>query len=285
MGAAARSKAVEETADRLYGLPHTRFVEERKAAAKALRAAGDKDAAKAVEALPRPSLSAWVVNQLYRQSEDELEALFAAADRMKRGDLDARDAHRDALTSLRGRAAQILVTEGHAASEGTLRRIATTLQALAVHGSFEPDAPGQLIADRDPPGFEAMLGADLAEPAPRPRRPEPAARRDGDGADAAAEKARQRAEAERIAAEKERQRAVERQTRELTRIESELAEARRVAAARERDIRDLSERLQRAEEARTAAETRAAELEDARARAAAVLVELTDARDSAGSAD
>jgi hypothetical protein len=39
-----------------------------------------------------------------------------------------------------------------------LRRVTTTLSALAASGGFAPDAEGALLEDRDPPGFE-VLGA------------------------------------------------------------------------------------------------------------------------------
>ena len=52
--------------DDLYGLPLDRFVAERGALAKALRADGRRDEASRVAALRKPSVAAWAVNQLAR---------------------------------------------------------------------------------------------------------------------------------------------------------------------------------------------------------------------------
>jgi hypothetical protein len=271
---AGRSEAVEDAAGHLYGVPLTRFVAERKERAAAIKASGDKASATAVAALPRPSLSAWVVNQLARHDARDLDALLEVGQQMRSGE-DVRDRHRDLLAKLRGRAAEILAGDGHAPSETTLRRVTTTLHALSAYGSFDPDPYGQLVADRDPPGFEVMAGV----PIPPPRERE--SKRDDDsprGATRTREAETRVADAEsHAAAEKERQRvqAVERASAELRTIEGELAAQQRAVEAREREIREQRERLRRIEDQRDAAATRVAELEDARARAASALAELS----------
>ena len=276
---AARSEAIEDAAGHLYGVPLTRFVAERKERAAAIKASGDSASATAVAALARPSLGAWVVNQLARQDARDLDALLEVGQQMRRGE-DVRDRHRDLLAKLRGRAAEILASDGHAPSETTLRRVATTLLALSAQGSFEPDPHGQLVADRDPPGFEVMAGVPI--PPPRAPRHEDESPR---GASGASEAETRVADAEsRAAAEKERQReqAIERASAELRTIEGELAAQQRAVEAREREIREQRERLRRIEDQRDAAAARVAELEDARARAASTLAELTGDRDSSG---
>jgi hypothetical protein len=278
---AARSDAVEEAAGHLYGVPLTRFVAERKERAAAIKASGDKASATAVAALARPSLGAWVVNQLARHDARDLDALLEVGQEMRRGE-DVRDRHRDLLAKLRGRAAEILASDGHAPSETTLRRVTTTLLALSAYGSFDPDPHGQLVADRDPPGFEVMAGVPI--PPPRERRHEP---KDDDDSSRGASRTREAetrvADAEsRAAAEKERQReqALERASAELRTIEGELAAQQRAVEAREREIREQRERLRRIEDQRDAAAARVAELEDARARAASALAELAGDRES-----
>src|SRR5207249_1967222 len=74
---------------------------------------------------------------------------------------------RAALSRLRARAAEILKEDGHAASDSTLARVQQTLHALSAIGSFDPDPPGQLVTDRDPPGFDVLAGATLTAPEPR----------------------------------------------------------------------------------------------------------------------
>ena len=140
----------------LYRSPQDLFVAERKRLAAELKAGGDKEGAARFGKLARPTLSAWAVNQLWWQAQPLFEELLSSSQRLRRGDRNASSAHRDALTALRTRAAALLAEGGHAATDATLRRVTTTLSALAAAGGFEPEAPGALSADRDPPGFEAM---------------------------------------------------------------------------------------------------------------------------------
>ncbi|HEX4449735.1 MAG TPA: hypothetical protein VH143_02640 [Kofleriaceae bacterium] len=148
----------------LYRAPFDEFVATRDRLAGELKAGGDKAAATALAKRKRPSISAWAVNQLWWHAHADVEALFAVAARVRGGDLAASGAHRDALAKLRARAAALL---GGSPAESVLRRVATTLSALAANGGFDPDVPGALTADRDPPGFEALAGLATAEPAPK----------------------------------------------------------------------------------------------------------------------
>jgi hypothetical protein len=132
------------------------FVAERKRLAGELKVAGDKEGAARLAKLPRPPISAWVVNQLWWHARDAFDALFESAQRLREGELDAMPAHRDAIAKLRVAATKILTDAEHGATESTLRRVTQTLSALAAAGGWEPDLPGALSADRDPPGFEAV---------------------------------------------------------------------------------------------------------------------------------
>src|SRR5262245_392349 len=98
-----RPAAVDDAAAALYGAPYSGFTEERTRLSKALRAAGDKTAAAAVAKLPRPPMSAWAINRLYRDDRGELDALFDAASRAAAGDRDALQEHQAALDRLRAR--------------------------------------------------------------------------------------------------------------------------------------------------------------------------------------
>lgn len=154
----------DEAVTALYRAPLGDFVAERKRLATELKAAGNKDAAARVGKLVRPPVSAWVVNQLWWREHDAFAALLGAAARVKLGEREASQAHRQALARLRDVASQLLRDSGNAASETTLRRVTTTLSAVAASGGFEPDAPGALSADRDPPGFETLGFAAAAAP-------------------------------------------------------------------------------------------------------------------------
>jgi hypothetical protein len=163
----------DDAVESLFQAPHDQFVTERKRLAGELKAAGDKDGAARLAKLARPPISAWVVDQLWWRARAAFEALFESADLVRRGDLGASGAHREALAALRVHAIQILTDAQHGTTESTLRRVAQTLSALAAAGTWDPDPPGALSADRDPPGFEA-LGIGNVIPFPvQPREPAP----------------------------------------------------------------------------------------------------------------
>jgi hypothetical protein len=134
----------------LYRAPHAEFVATRKRVAAALADDGDVDGAARIVRLARPPVSAWVVNQLWWHARPTFEALIAAAGRLADGDSKAGNLYRDAMTKLRARATALLEAGDHAASETTLRKVTTSLAAIAMAGGFSPDAPGTLSADRQP---------------------------------------------------------------------------------------------------------------------------------------
>lgn len=159
---------VDDAADALYGAPLKQFVEERKRLAADLKAAGDKAAAAAVAKLAKPGMSAWVVNQLWREARGEMQNLFDAGAKLKSGDFGAGAAQRASLLALRNKAVEVLKSDGHAPNDGTLLRVQKTLQALSAIGGFAPDEPGRLVEDRDPPGFEVLGGVtDVKKPPER----------------------------------------------------------------------------------------------------------------------
>lgn len=221
------------------------FVAVRKQLSSELKAAGDAEAAGRVAKLKRPTVSVWTVNQLWWQDREAFEALFASARRISAGDLSASAEHRRALAELREAARRVLTEAGHPASEATLRRILTTLTSLAALGGFDPDRPGTLQRDRDPPGFEALtLPLASAEAGPSPAAQTP----DATPARSAAEAAAEREAAARAAATKKAEAEhAQRVAAERKRVETELTEARRRLERRRALVDDLAERLKAAE--------------------------------------
>ena len=267
----------------LYQAPHGTFVTERKRLAAALKAAGDKASAARLGKLPRPSISAWAINQLWWHAREAFEAMLETAERLRAGDLKAAAAHREAIAKLRGRALTILADAGHATSESTLRRVTTTLSAIAASGGFGPDPDGALFVDRDPPGFEAV-GIATAAPDAEDVDDDPedqtagaaaatspdAARTLQDRRDAAAEHRRQQAEEERARAEAaaERKRLEEARARrqaERHRLESAQRAAQAEIEARTRECDRLRKQLTNLEESVLQAQ---ATLDDIRTRLA-----------------
>ncbi len=157
----------DEELDRLYQLPLGEFVQARNDLAAALKKSGAPDA-KRVRDLPKPSASAWAVNQLYWAARPELDELIDVGDRYRRAQQAAlagegselSDAERDrrrAIDDAIRRVRYILAESGQAASEPLMRRITTTLEALASYGSENPNPmKGRLSEDVVSPGFGAL---------------------------------------------------------------------------------------------------------------------------------
>jgi hypothetical protein len=249
-------------------------VAERNRLAAELKSKGDRAGAARLRQRRRPPLSAWAVNQLYWHERALFDALIQAAERLRAGDLSAASGHRDALFDLRERAEAWLTGEGHAATNATLERVTTTLAALAAAGTFDPDSPGALSADRDPTGFDfapvvTARAEDEATNA-RAKRAKGAPEVPSNGAtqDERA-RARERAAAERLRFERERAEAAakrrrEKQEAERRRIAASLRDAATELATRTRELERIRRELARAEaavdRARTAHEELAARL-------------------------
>jgi hypothetical protein len=150
----------------LYRRPRDEFVQARSALARRLRQAGDREAADAVARLRRPSLGAWVVDQLAATAPDLVADLLAAAtDAMEAQRSIAGDggqALREAssrvhalLDEVGRRSRAVIEAAGHPVTEATLSRARTTAQAAAGGGRAERQALlcGTLDRDLDPSGF------------------------------------------------------------------------------------------------------------------------------------
>lgn len=249
--------AYDDAVAELYQAPHGSFVAERKRLAAELKAAGDKAGATRFAKLGRPTISAWAVNQLWWHARDAFDALLETADKLRKRDLKATTAHREAIAKLRARAARILGDAGHGATEGTLRKVTQTLAALAATGSWDPDPPGAIAADRDPPGFEAIgIGnVDPEDEAPAPaNKPAKAAADDKPTRDELAELRKRKAaaevaEREHAAAERKRVEAERARIKvEKHRLEAALRTNRGELAAQERGVEKLRKQLADAED-------------------------------------
>ncbi len=252
--------------DDLYGLPLEQFIRERGVLVKAMRRDGDRDRAKEVQALRKPSVAAWAVNQLVRTKRKDVRALFDAGDALQhaqsellegRGDGQAlREAvtrERETVDALSHEARGLLSSDGHELTQATLEKVGDTLHAAAL----DPEARdlverGRLERELQHIGLGELGGAFGASAAPLKRAAKGTgakrAKEAGDGAQA-----------------KERR-------REEKRADRECAEQLKAARQSERDARRAAERADRelhsAENRRDGAEAalRAAEDELAAAR-------------------
>ncbi|HWO25508.1 MAG TPA: hypothetical protein VNO30_42505 [Kofleriaceae bacterium] len=236
----------ENALTELYQAPHSAFVTERKRLAAALKDAGDKEGAGKLGKITRPPVSAWAVNQLWWRDRRDFEAMLATAERLREGDLGAAAAHREAIAKLRARAAALLENDGHAASETTLRRATTTLSAIAAAGGFDPDPPGMLPDDRDPPGFETMAVVAAAHaPAHAPHRKHHAdakAEREEKGGDKRGDEREAEEDQETAAEQRHREAAEEKRHREA---EAARARAEEEAARRKHEAEATRKKAER----------------------------------------
>jgi hypothetical protein len=67
---------IDEIADSLYGLPPEQFTAARTQYEKDAKTAGDREAAARIHAMAKPSVTAWLANQLAREHRDELQSLL-----------------------------------------------------------------------------------------------------------------------------------------------------------------------------------------------------------------
>jgi hypothetical protein len=164
--------------DALYQLPLAEFTAARNALANRVKADQGKPAAADIKALEKPSVSAWVVNQLYWKHRPEFDRLIRAGDelravqqrRLAGRDVDvnaAIDSRREALAALMQKADALLQEIG--SGPDIRQRVQTTLEALSTYGTSDA-APraGRLTTDVQPPGFAALatlVPAGLVSPA------------------------------------------------------------------------------------------------------------------------
>jgi hypothetical protein len=182
--------SAEDAIDNLYGLPLDEFTRARDELARRVRQESGGALAAEIKQLRKPSLPAWVVNQLARQRELDMQRLLKAGEelagaqveaiRARTGDafLEARRDQQHALEALTARASEILASAGRGSA--VLDRVLATLRA----GSLTEDGRallkrGRLTEELEPPGFEALAGFEIpaSPPGPRPskkRAPSPA---------------------------------------------------------------------------------------------------------------
>jgi hypothetical protein len=229
----SRDKQADEPVDALYGLPLSEFVAARNALAKER-----KDAA--LKKLPKPTATAWALNQLARHAPDDVEALLAAARKVGetqagavrgRGSApfkEAVQAERDALAPLLTRA------RGLVRGEGQVLKVADALRAAASDPERHDDLrTGRLTEEPVAGGFGGGFGGDFggfAEGADHDARDDEAA----EAAEAAARAEREQRERAHAAEKAEREAArlearAEDAEQRATQLRAEADEARRVA--------------------------------------------------------
>lgn len=175
----------DDEIDDLYRRSLGDFVGARNELAKRVKAE-DKEAAAEIRTLSKPSVAAWVVNQLHWQDSAPFASLLDAGEaarvlqaRAMRGEptsglAEALAARQRSLADLERLAELRLRAAGLATSTATMRQVSATLEALAAYGrAGEAPRAGRLTKELEPPGFGVLAGLGItAPPAPSetPRR-------------------------------------------------------------------------------------------------------------------
>jgi hypothetical protein len=245
---------IQEVAAELYGLPPEEFTAARNTAAAEAKSSGDAELAAAVKVLRKPSVGAWLLNQLVRQRGDEVEQVLELGARLRAAqgtlgaaELRSLDTQRRALTrAVAGQAVSIGRSAGRTISAAVSGSVEETLRSAMVDTDAGAALSTGLLVDTfsasglDPVDLSRVVAVGGA--APRARRsaagpveaPEPDPK-----AVAAARKAVERAEgglrSAREAAEEARNAGVAARRRR-DEVESELEKARRAVEALEEKL-------------------------------------------------
>lgn len=283
------TEELERLTERLFRVPLAEFVAERRALAAELKQRGDAALAGRVTKIAKPSLPAWLANQLFLLKREAWDAALAAGS-------DARNAQqqgglspsrlqailltqRTALERLVQLGEEIAREHGQSTSRGHLRKLEDTLAALVADPSRAPH--GRLTETLAAPTFEALdLAAVLqaAPPAASEEGDDPAVRTSEAGSPAADPATLQRA--------KQRLRDARCRVEELRALEQ--TARRRLTEARdriERDSRAVAQAEHRLMQARTELEARRRDVSAAEQEAAQHADALQHATEEATSAE
>lgn len=239
----------DDAADELYGVSPSEFTATRNAWVRRARDAGDRESARRIGALRKPTQAAWLVNLLWRRRRERFEDLLElgasfreAADRPSAEEIRRFTGRRQRLVSeLAGHAAALAEQAGVRPASGTLRDVASTLEAaVADPEAAEACRTGRLTEPLAYAGFGPVdLGGTPALPSteratPEKRRPPSDERRAVRKwpTEATDEDRRRRREAERRLAKARED--VERTEHELNERDAAVAEA----SARHDDVKD-----------------------------------------------
>ena len=268
---------LERELDRLYGLPFEAFVPARNELARRARREGQRAIATRIGELVKPTFPAWVVNQLARRRELDIQRLVKAGEGLAgaqmgalRGGgseqfLQARREEQRAVESLATAAREILAEAGRPIASNSDRIVATLRAAAVTEEGRTRLKQGRLTEELELSGFEALAGVALParreRHAPLPAKPKPASvpkpppaqpRRDD------TKRTRELVGEARVRVRDLRAELRDRESR-LRQAERRAAELRRRLDAAEQEAETLERERQRAETELTAAERKLAE--------------------------
>jgi hypothetical protein len=258
-----------EVAGELYGLPLDEFTAARNDRAKAAKAEGDKELAEAVKSLSRPSVAAWVVNQMVRHQGEEMEHVLAlgASLRQAQESLDG-DAlrqltrqRRQLTAAVTSQARALAARLGHRVTDAVATQVEETLhaamvdetaaagvrsglltEALSATGVGTVDVTGSLAVPQAVGVTPPVAAVRPAEPG-KPGKPQLSVVPDGsDGGQAGGQAGEQDAERERRLAAERRRVALERAQGELDQAQAAADKAGKKLDKADRQVARLEAR-------------------------------------------
>jgi hypothetical protein len=271
----ASRSVVEEAADELYALSPREFTTARDARAKEAKDAGDKKVAAEIKALRKPTVTAWLANQLVRHHADEVRPLLELGSALREATAtlsgpQLRELSRqrnDVIRALVRNARHLAADAGQAVSEDVARGLEETL-----HAALADPAQAELL-------LQGRLSVQLQHSGYGPaENPPPAG---GRKQAAAAKPARAPAGRQPTAAEQRRGERRDRLERELAQAWPDAraaADARSAAEQRAKQAADEAKGLRRRVDG---LRSELAAAEDELARATAASEQATEARDAA----
>jgi hypothetical protein len=153
---------LDDATDELYGVLPAEFVARRTAIVKRAKADGDRDLAREVTALRRPTQGAWAINQWARREPDGVSAVLdlgaemvtaqrtSSADRLR--ELSAR--RQELLAESAAQVSAVAAELGSALSANAIREVTQSLRAAVADAAVADDLRrGRLVAAAEYSGF------------------------------------------------------------------------------------------------------------------------------------
>ena len=155
---------LDAVADELYGLPLDDFISTRAVREKEAKGTGNKELAAGIHRLAKPNAVGWLVNQLVRHRNADIQALLELGSRMREATAnlsgDLRELSRQQRQVIRGlvkQAEQLGNAAGRRVSADTARSLDETFSAaLADPGAADTVAAGRLTAALTSTGFAGL---------------------------------------------------------------------------------------------------------------------------------
>ncbi len=240
---------LEAATDELYGLDPADFVPARNELVRRLRTEGQRDLAKGVAELRRPSPAAWAVNQLARHHRSALDDLLRLGELLRQAQTEtlagadaaqlrqAGRARREAVASLADAAVALLAERGQGGAH--YNEVAATLEAA----SLDPQAgaevsTGRLTSALEPPSGFGALDPDIDRPtAVAPRSPAGQAQPQPTGTDSSAATVDPSA-AQTVALVAEAERVASDAATRASHLSGKARQAAALAASRQQEVAD-----------------------------------------------